>query len=64
MKKYKENEEHRDNFQREQRARKKEPTVIVDGAESQETFSDMFGTSGHADLAMARKANDLSGNTA
>ena len=64
MKKYKENEEHRDNFQREQRARKKEPTVIADGEETQETFSDMFGSTGHADLAMARKVKDLSGNTA
>jgi len=75
MKKYKENEEAREVFQREQRGRvsSKKPTV---GSElsvvSEETvtteasFSDMFGSTGPADLAMARKlaSKDLSGNLA
>jgi hypothetical protein len=69
MKKYKENEEQREQFQREQRTRvgaKKasEPGVktLDDSAES---FSDMFDSAGHADLAIARKAaKDISGNNA
>ena len=71
MKKYKENEEAREVFQREQRGRAtaKKPaepgmTVVSESAVPQESFSDMFGSSGHADLAMARKLapKDLSGN--
>jgi hypothetical protein len=72
MKKYKENEESRESFQRERRAtatRSKntapsmelmEDTAVV-GDTTQ--FSSMFGSSGPADLAMARKM-DLSGNRA
>ena len=71
MKKYKENEEAREVFQREQRGRAtaKKPaepgmTVVSESAVPQESFSDMFGSSGPADLAMARKLapKDLSGN--
>lgn len=73
MKKYKENEEHRESFQRERRtaatSRAKnaiasvevtgDDTAVVD-APVENQFSSMFGSSGHADLAMARKM-DLSG---
>jgi hypothetical protein len=75
MKKYKENEEAREVFQREQRGRgtaKKpaEPTepgmtvVSESSVPAAESFSDMFGSAGPADLAIARKlaAKDLSGN--
>ena len=66
MKKYKENEEQREQFQKEQRGRSKKSTQVMN-ADSEETtggesFSDMFGSTGHADLAMARKT-DLSGNS-
>jgi hypothetical protein len=77
MKKYKENEEHREAFQRERRvtgaARAKnaissvevtgeaEATTVVEAANTQQ-FSSMFGSEGPADLAMARKMQkDLSG---
>jgi hypothetical protein len=73
MKKYKENEEHRESFQRERRtaatSRAKnaissvevtgDDTAVV-GAPVENQFSSMFGSSGPADLAMARKM-DLSG---
>jgi hypothetical protein len=63
MKKYKENEEQREQFQKEQRGRSKKSTQVMNpDAESGESFSDMFGSTGHADLAMARKT-DLSGNS-
>lgn len=70
MKKYKENEEAREVFQREQRGRaggKKpvdsETTIISESTVPTEPFSDMFGASGPADLAMARKLErDVSGN--
>jgi hypothetical protein len=70
MKKYKENEEAREVFQREQRGRavaasKKatEPgiSVVQDEAPATESFSTMFDSSGPADLAIARKVQDLSG---
>ena len=76
MKKYKENEEARESFQRERRTTatrsKAAPsmeavadTEVVDSAASDvNQFSSMFGSSGHADLAMARKVKDLSGNSA
>jgi len=74
MKKYKENEDQREQFQREQRGRattsgKKasEPGItVVENETSVESSSDMFSSSGHADLAMARKAmaKDLSGGSA
>lgn len=76
MKKYKENEEQRESFQRERRTTatrsKAAPsmeavadTEVVDSAASDvNQFSSMFGSSGHADLAMARKVKDLSGNSA
>jgi len=75
MKKYKENEEHRESFQRERRtmatkAKNTAPTmelagddtaVVGPGAVGDATqFSSMFGSSGPADLAMARKM-DASG---
>ena len=76
MKKYKENEEHRESFQRERRttaARAKntaptmevmgDDTAVVGSESAQEgasQFSSMFGSRGPADLAMARKM-DLSG---
>jgi hypothetical protein len=63
MKKYKENEEQREQFQKEQRGRSKKSTQVMNpDAEGGESFSDMFGSTGHADLAMARKT-DLSGNS-
>jgi len=63
MKKYKENEEQREQFQKEQRGRSKKSTQVMNpDAEEGASFSDMFGSTGHADLAMARKT-DLSGNT-
>ena len=69
MKKYKENEEARELFQREQRGRvgSKKPTVGSDETVVTEaSFSDMFSSTGPADLAMARKlvSKDLSGNLA
>lgn len=77
MKKYKENEEHREAFQRERRvtgaARAKnaiasvkvtgdaDATTVVEAANTQQ-FSSMFGSEGPADLAMERKMQkDLSG---
>ena len=66
MKKYKENEEQREQFQKEQRGRSKKSTQVMnpdaEDSASGESFSDMFGSTGHADLAMARKT-DLSGNS-
>ena len=66
MKKYKENEGDREQFQREQRTRAvaSSKKALEPGAESAETagFSSMFGSEGHADLAIARKTQDLSGN--
>ena len=64
MKKYKENEEDRELFQRERRGgpKAKETTLIQEG--ETEDFSGMFGKHGPADLAMARKMAsvvDLSG---
>jgi Family of unknown function (DUF5832) len=71
MKKYKENEEQREEFQREQRGRavassKKavEPGITVVQDTPTESFSTMFNDSGPADLAIARKVQDLSGNSA
>jgi len=59
MKKYKENEEARDEFERENRARmleaSKKAKVGVAGAEEVVDNSAMFGTDGPADLAIARK---------
>ena len=63
MKKYKENEEAREQFHREQRGRAapKKPvsdsgiTVVSDSTEKSESFSDMFGSAGPADLAIQRK---------
>jgi len=72
MKKYKENEDSREVFQREQRERRSQKPALAAGsaptmeimpadasvaeAPNVETrFSDMFGSDGHADLAMARK---------
>jgi hypothetical protein len=68
MKKYKENEEQREQFQREQRGRvssKKpaEPGITTVEDTPTETFTTMFDSSGHADLAIARKM-DLSGANA
>jgi hypothetical protein len=76
MKKYKENEEAREQFHREQRGRaaSKKPvvgepgmTVVSDSAEKSESFSEMFGSAGPADLAIQRKAEaaaaKASGNT-
>jgi hypothetical protein len=68
MHKYKENEEHREQFQREQRSRaaassKKPGITTIADEKPAESFSDMFGSSGPADLAIARKTaqKDLSG---
>ena len=69
MKKYKENEEHRESFQRERRttntrSKNTAPTMEVVGNDTEivgspvgdvNQFSSMFGASGPADLAMARK---------
>jgi len=79
MKKYKENEESRELFQRERtrggperRAKDAISSIEVTGdekaaAEPQPDFSSMFSTDGHADLAMARKMaappKDASGAT-
>ena len=74
MKKYKENEEHRESFQRERRtaatSRAKnaiasvevtgDDTAVVGSAPVENQFSSMFGSAGPADLAMARKM-DISG---
>jgi hypothetical protein len=67
MKKYKENEESREVFQREQKEKRTqkrgEPVEIgdtssvVESVETPANFSDMFGKDGPADLAMARKMN-------
>jgi hypothetical protein len=72
MKKYKENEEQREQFQKEQRGRHTSKRseeagvkMISDETSSPESFSDMFSSVGPADLAMARKTvKDLSGNSA
>lgn len=67
MKKYKENEEDRELFQRERRGgpKAKETTVIEGGEAGTEDFAGMFGKHGPADLAMARKmasvVTDVSG---
>ena len=68
MKNYKDNEEQREQFQREQRGRKTAPreagiTVVPDETGVEPSFSEMFGATGAADLAMAYKAAkaDLSG---
>jgi hypothetical protein len=79
MKKYKENEEHREAYQRERRAAgvtKSKNTVssienVGSGDGSDETatvtaqqFSGMFGAEGPADLAIARKMRaDVSGGS-
>jgi hypothetical protein len=57
MKKYKENEESREEFQRERRIGTKKETTIESGqsADTASSFPGMFGTEGPADLAMARK---------
>ena len=60
MKKYKENEEQREEFQKEQRAKAAAKKPLAD-TEASETFGGMFGSSGHPDLAIARKT-DLSGS--
>jgi hypothetical protein len=75
MKKYKENEEHRESFQRERRtaantrSKATAPRMEVVGNDTSivgapvgevDQFSSMFGASGPADLAMARKM-DMSG---
>jgi hypothetical protein len=60
MKNYKENEEQREQFQKEQRAKAAAKKPLAD-ANASETFSGMFGSSGPPDLAIARKT-DLSGN--
>jgi hypothetical protein len=65
MKKYKENEESREAFQRERRVGAK-PSSSVTTIEGEEgNFSSMFGNEGPADLAMARKmaVKDVSGQT-
>ena len=63
MKKYKENEESRELFQRERRTGAKPASVTTIEGETGENFSSMFGSEGPADLAMARKmaALDVSG---
>jgi hypothetical protein len=65
MKKYKENEEDRQMFQRERRVGAKPASSIttIEGEEGAGNFSGMFGTDGPADLAMARKlaVKDVSG---
>jgi hypothetical protein len=69
MKKYKENEESREEFQRERRVGAKKQTTIEssESADADTSFPGMFGSEGPADLAMARKmaatAVDISGNT-
>jgi hypothetical protein len=69
MKKYKENEDDRQMFQRERRVGAKPSssvTAIEGGDEGAGNFSSMFGSEGPADLAMARKlaaAKDVSGET-
>jgi hypothetical protein len=66
MKKYKENEGDREQFQREQRTRAvaSSKKALEPGAEAEAGagFSSMFGSEGPADLAIARKTQDLSGN--
>jgi len=70
MKKYKENEESRELFQRERRVGARPKTAITsiesgDAPADESSYSGMFGAEGHADLAMARKMasaqKDLSG---
>jgi hypothetical protein len=60
MKNYKENEEARDMFERENRAKatassKKKVVGITREDSAPEEYHSMFGAEGHADLAMARK---------
>ena len=61
MKKYKENEESREEFQRERRAgnKAKAGVTTIEGGEApsdaESSFPGMFGSEGPADLAMARK---------
>lgn len=70
MKKYKENEESRELFQRERRVGARPKTAITsiesgDAPADDSSYAGMFGADGHADLAMARKMGsaqkDLSG---
>lgn len=70
MKKYKENEESRELFQRERRVGARPKTAITsiesgDAPADDSSYAGMFGAEGHADLAMARKMGsaqkDLSG---
>jgi len=66
MKKYKENEEDRQMFQRERRvgAKPSSSVTTIEGGEEAGNFSGMFGSEGPADLAMARKmavVKDVSG---
>ena len=65
MKKYKENEESREEFQRERRIGGAKKETTIESGDSAASFPGMFGNEGPADLAMARKmaAADLSGNT-
>jgi hypothetical protein len=60
MKKYKENEESRELFQRERRVGARPKTSITsiesgDAPADESSYAGMFGAEGHADLAMARK---------
>jgi hypothetical protein len=60
MKKYKENEESRELFQRERRVGARPKTAITsiesgDAPADESSYAGMFGAEGHADLAMARK---------
>jgi hypothetical protein len=66
MKKYKENEEDRQMFQRERRvgAKPSSSVTTIEGGEETSAFNGMFGSEGPADLAMARKmaaVKDVSG---
>ena len=66
MKKYKENEEDRQMFQRERRvgAKPSSSVTAIEGGEESGNFTSMFGSEGPADLAMARKmaaVTDVSG---
>jgi len=64
MKKYKENEEDRQMFQRERRVGAKPSSSVTAIEGGEEGYSSMFGSEGHADLAMARKAaKDVSGQS-
>jgi hypothetical protein len=59
MKKYKENEEHREEFQREQRQRataQNKSAAVVGPSDSAAPINELFGNEGPADLAIAYKA--------